>query len=211
MSEENNAVEERQEVTTEQSSESQPELTLEQLQAELEKERQSKERILAESKDYKKKFQDTRTKLDTVERSVIEQRGTIEEQLEYERGRNKELRGENESLRESTIRNKLVSEISKVAKDAHDVDMLLKVTAHKNKLKIDPDTLDVDGVEDFVSAARESHGYLFSKGSLPNMENRKLSGEQAKPLSVDQQYIQELRSCKTQKEFDEVRKKYGKE
>lgn len=73
------------------------------------------------------------------------------------------------------------------------------------KLQVDPATFQVDAseVSGLISQAKESKSYLFNK---PAPKTDDLPPGKASMES----YTEAIRKCKTQKEFDEVRKKFGR-
>lgn len=172
----------------------------------------SKKRLEDENSKYKTRAKDAEDKLSDAEKAKLEAEGNTSKLLDQEREENRTLKEKYSKRTSEVLREKLRTEVSKHAKDAHDIDMILRVTDHKDLLKLDEDSLSVEGVKDYVEKVRESHGYLFSKKSLPNTDNtppgNNDDGDDFK--TEDQKYLSELKACSTREEMNKVRKKYGK-
>jgi len=191
--------------------------TVEELQKELEEIQRakaeaeaSKQRLEEESKKYKQRAQDAEGKLSEAEKKKLEEQGNLQELLRKEREEKEKLAGRLNETTSSVLREKLRSEVAKVAKDAHDVDMILKVTDHKALLKIDESELKVEGVNDFVSKVRETHGFLFSKKAMPETENKKPGGKDFDNMTNEEKYLEELKKVRTKKELHDLKLKFGK-
>lgn len=170
----------------------------------------SKKRLEDENSKIKGRAKEAEDKLSEAEKSKLEAEGRTQELLEKERADRIALEDKLKKKSESSLREKLRTEVTKHAKDAHDVDMLLKVADHKDLLKLDSEAETVDGVEDFVTKCRETHGYLFSKKRMDAGDNKPPKGDDEDFKSEDQKYLSELRACTTREQLDKVRKKYGK-
>lgn len=184
---------------------------LEELRAEKEALSNSKKRVEEENAKYKKRAQEVEGKLSEAEKKKLEEENKLHELIKIEREEKAKLLDKYEGLQGTTLREKLRVEVSKVAKDAHDVDDILKVVEAKDLLKIDHDSLTVDGVEDFVTKVRELKPHFFTKKKSNMGEEDPPSKENGKGESTDEAYRRELKAAKTQRDFDAVRKKYGKE
>lgn len=182
------------------------------LQARLEQLEKTNQRLLDESNSWKSKARDYESKLDEDHRKKLEAEGKTKELVEAERKARLNAEDRLNQMTETVLSKDLRYEAIKHAKDAHDIDMVLKVSEHKELLKLDQDSLKVSGVKEFVDAVRNSHPYLFSKSKLPETEvNRPGTPDVAGQKNVTQNYIAELKNCKTQKELDAVRRKYGRD
>ena len=115
---------------------------------------------------------------------------------------------DNEEKTSKVLKEKLRTEISKHAKDAHDVDMILKVAEHRELLKIDKDSLGVEGSKEFVEKVRETHGYLFSKKDMDPGDNKRRKGSEGSENS-DEAYLEEIKACSSTIELNKIKKKYG--
>lgn len=191
--------------------------TVEELQKELEEAQKanaeaiaSRQRIEEESKKYKTRAQEAESKLTEAEKKKLEESGNLQELLAKEREENSKLSKRLNETTSNVIREKLRSEVAKVAKDAHDVDMILKVTDHKGLLKIDEEGMKIEGINDFVGKVRETHSYLFSKKEMPKTEDRKPSDKDFDSKTSEEKYQEALRGVKTRKELLELKMKYGK-
>jgi DNA repair exonuclease SbcCD ATPase subunit len=170
----------------------------------------SKKRVEEENAKYKKRAQEVEEKLSEAEKKKLEEQGNLQELLRKEREEKDKLIEKYTGLKAGTLKEKLKAEVAKIAKDAHNVEDILRVTEAKSLLKLDEDNLLIDGVEDFVTKVRELRPHFFSKTSVKAGEDNPPNKESGKGETVDQAYFRELKACKTQKDFDNVRKKYGK-
>ena len=191
--------------------------SIEELTKELEDERKakaeieaSKQRLEEESKKYKTRAQEAESKLTEAEKKKLEESGNLQELLAKGREENSKLAKRLNETTSNVIREKLRSEIAKVAKDAHDVDMILKVTDHKALLKIDEEGMKIEGINDFVGKVRETHSYLFSKKEMPNTENKKPNEKDFDSKTSEEKYQEALKNVKTKKELYDLKLKYGK-
>jgi chromosome segregation ATPase len=183
---------------------------LEQLRAEKEAITASKMRVEEENAKYKNKAREFETKLSEAEKKKLEEENNLHELLKREREEKKTIEENFLKLKNVTLREKLKSEVSKVAKDAHDVEDILRVVEAKDCLKIDEDNLVIGGVEDFVTKVRGLKPHMFSKSSMKSNEDSPPKKEDGKGETKEEAYLRELKSAKSQKDFDIIRKKYGK-
>lgn len=170
----------------------------------------NKSRIIDESNDFKKRALEAETKLTEAEKKQLEKDGDLEALLKQQKEANAKLSAQLLDTQSNVIKSTLKAEVAKYAKDAHDVDMLLKVTDYKDLLKVNDD-LSVDGVADFVTKARESHAYLFGKKAMPNTDDGANKDAPKDKKTVDEEYFAAMRACKTRRELHDVRVKFGKE
>jgi len=162
-------------------------------------------RLLDESKTFKGKFRDMSDEFDKLKNNNLEKEGNHKELLASEREKTRRLEGDLIDTRKSVVTEKLRTEALKHAKDAHNIDMVLKVTDHKDLLKVDQENLSVSGVEEFMKKCRETHGFLFEKGSLPPTDNIRPGKGEPKEVPTDkEQYKAELAKCTTEKQMNEV-------
>jgi len=167
-------------------------------------------RLLDESTDFKSKYQDSKAALDEAEKARLEKDGNLSELLNKANDEIKVLQDDNAAKTSKVFREKLKSEVSKHAKDAHDVDMILKVAEHRDLLKLDETNLTVEGTKEFVDKCRETHNFLFSKKTLDPGDNNPPKKGADENLTDDQNYLADLKGCSTKIELDAVKKKYGK-
>jgi hypothetical protein len=171
----------------------------------------SKKRLEDENAKYKTRAQDAEGKLSEAEKAKLEAEGNTQALLDAERAEKVKLQDKIATTNKATMREKLRNEVSKHAKDAHDVDMIIKVTEHKDLLKLDDEALTVDGVKEYVEKVRETHSYLFSKKRMDGGDNTPPSGGKKEFKTEDEKYLSELRACSSRQQMDAVRKKYGKQ
>lgn len=183
---------------------------LEELKAQNENLLNSKRRVEEENSKYKKRAQDVESKLTEVEKKKLEEENKIHELLKIEREEKERLLKDHLELKNSTLREKLRNEVTLKAKDAHNVDDILRVVEAKQALKIDEETLSIEGVEDFVSKVRELRPHFFAKPNIKSNEELPPNKENGKGESTEEAYRRELRAAKSQKDFEKVREKYGK-
>lgn len=183
---------------------------LEELRIERENLANSKRRVEEENAKYKKRAQEVETKLSEAEKKKLEEENNLHELIKREREEKEQLLEKYEGLTGKTLKEKLRTEVSKFAKDAHDIDDVLRVVEAKEALKIDRDNLLVDGVEDFVTKVRELKPHLFANKSIKSNEDAPPNKENGKGETKEEAYRRELKNASSQKEFDKVRAKYGK-
>lgn len=170
----------------------------------------SKKRLEDENTKMKERAKTAEGKLSEVEKAKLEAEGNTQALLDAERSEKVKLQDRLATNTKLTLREKLRTEAMKHAKDAHDVDMLLRVSEHKDLLKLDEEALTVEGVKEFVEKARETHSYLFSKKRMDAGDNTPPKGDQDAFKSDSDKYLSELAACTTRLQMNNVRKKYGK-
>ena len=188
---------------------------LKSVQDELEAVAAKNERLLFESQKNKTRAKEAEATLEEKEKEKMLAEGKTNELLALSREEAKTLK-ENLATREKAVlRSTLKAEVSKHAKDAHDVDMILKATEHTSILDVgfgDDGDAFVLGAEDFVKKVREEKPYLFSKSKIPPMEEGNPKGEiPPKPKTDFEKYAAEVNAAKNQTEYDAVLKKYGRD
>ena len=170
-------------------------------------------RLLEESKKNKEKADEALNKISEAEKAKLEEEGKLNELLLQERKEKAELEEKFKGRTKAAMKEKVRSEVAKFAKDAHDVDMVLRVNEHKSLLKLNEDELSVEGVEEYVNKVRESHSYLFGKKRMPDGEGGGKPPADQDPnegKSDDEKFIAELKNVRSRAEQVEVYKKYGK-
>lgn len=174
----------------------------------------SKQRIIEESERYKKRAQDAEGKLTDAEKRKLEEEGKLNELLAQERKEKEELLQKYEGKSKKVMREKLRTELMKVAKDVIDVDDLLSIkdAEARGLLKLNEDEVEVGGVEEFVAKARELKPHYFGAKKMPEYNNRKTGDAEDEDHTKDdeQRYLEELRAVTSRKELIAVKKKYGK-
>ena len=170
----------------------------------------SNSRITDESNKFKKRAQDAETKISDGEKKKLEDEGKTGELLAQERKEKLVLQDKLDKSNKSVMKEKLRTEVLKFAKDAHDVDMVLRVNEHKDLLKIDNEALTVEGIEDYVKKVRETHSYLFGKKSMKVDASGKVIVEDKDKSTDEVNFQSELKKVTTRKEQKAVYIKYGK-
>jgi len=171
----------------------------------------SKSRLEDENSKTKLRAKDAEDKLSIAETAKLEAEGNTKELLDKERGKNLDLQKQFDDRTSSVQRANLKAALGEVAKDAHSIDMLLKVSKHKGLLKPDEENLTYTGVEEFVAECRKTDPYLFSKKSIDAGDITPPGGPADDVFkSENDKYLSELKTCHNRKEMDAVRKKYGK-
>jgi len=150
-----------QEPQGERTEENKKDINLEAMQSKL-------QRLEDESKKYKKLFQDRNSKLEEIERSRVEKDGTWEEKLEAERKRATQLQETLKQREENLLMSNIRSTFSEIAKDAHNVDDLIKEDSLLDSVKIDEETfsIDKDSAKEAINRLREGKPYLFGAKKL---------------------------------------------
>lgn len=182
---------------------------LNEVKAEAEKLKATNSRLLEESEKNKKKAQQFEEEKLAAEKAKAEAEGDLSKQLELERLERQKIAEKYKNTIGLTLTEKLKNEVLKEAGAEADVEMILHVNKHKALLKLDEDTLTVEGVKEFVDKVREEKPHLFGKKKMPN------DGDTRKPNGGDielneENYRKELASVSSRKEQIEVMKKYGK-
>jgi len=175
----------------------------------------SKQRVIEESERFKKRAQEAEGKLTESEKRKLEEEGKLSEALALERKEKEELRQKYESKDKLILKEKLRTELTKVAKDAIDVDDLLLIqdSEARSLLKTDAESLTISGVEEFVAKARELKPHYFGRKAMPDYNNLKTGNDDSNEdhaKSDEQRYIEELKACNSRAEVVKVKKKYGK-
>ena len=170
----------------------------------------SKKRLEDENSKIKGRAKEAEELLSTAEKAKLEAEGRTQELLDKERADRMDLEAKYTRRTKDVLNERLRTEVMKHAKNAHDVDMLLKVTQHRDVLKLDEDNLQVDGAKEFVDKVRETHSYLFTKPRIDVGENNPPGTPNEEFKSSEEKYLSELRTCNTRHDIVAVRKKYGK-
>jgi hypothetical protein len=170
----------------------------------------SKTRLEDENSKIKLRAKEAEEKLLDAEVKRLEADGKVNDLLALERVKSGALSEKLASRTKAVLSEKVKSEVSKYAKDAHDIDMLLKVAEHKALLTVDEESLSVSGAEDFVSKVRDTHGFLFNAKKMPDYNNKKTEDKEEDNKSSDEKYREELQGVTDRKQLAAVQKKYGK-
>lgn len=153
------------------------------------------ERLLAESKQYKKKFQEAKAKLEELEKSKLQEQSKFKEL--YEKTEEKY-----QSLYKSLIKEKVKTAVVDKASKAGcvSVEDLLKL-GNTSLLQIDEETLEVQGADVFVEEAKKEKPYLFAMAKTSTINSAtpggvvKGSQKSYKEMSKDE-IMSQLRALK---------------
>lgn len=128
----------------------------------------SKERLLEESKTFKSKYQEYKTKAEKLEQERLEKDGTLEQKLEAERKRMNEILNQSNHLKEKVVTSNFKSTLQTIARDARDIDDLMNLPQVINALKVDQESLEVDRDElaKVVNELKEKKPYLFNSATM---------------------------------------------
>ena len=136
----------------------------------LERERESKERILAESKEYKGKWQDYRDQMSAEETRQLESDKNWKALLEKERASNAEKERMMRDRDKTILRKELNYQVSRAASDANDVADIISALP-TDLIEINEADGTINGVNEAVSKLRIDKPYLFKKANAPETIN----------------------------------------
>ena len=143
-----------------------------QLQAVNRKLTETNERILTESKSHAEKWRGYRDAASDEESRKLEDEKNWKALMEKERGEKRLLSEQMETLRRKTLKKTLDFEVARYASDANDVTDIIN-SLPSELVRIDEDTLTIEGVSDAVNSLREAKPYLFKKAQAPETLNAK--------------------------------------
>ena len=123
------------------------------------------ERLLSESKQYKKKYQEAKTKLEEIEKSALQSQSKYKEL--YEKSEEKY-----QGLYKNLVKEKVKTAVANHALKAGcvDVEDLLQL-GNKQLLQIDEETMEVQGADVFVEEAKKTKPYLFNIQKTPTINS----------------------------------------
>lgn len=193
------------------------ELTLEQAKAKITdlessnaKVQKSYDRVVNESGTFKSRAQEAESKLSDFEKNKAKSEGDLQKQLDIEVAEHGKTRVALKNTRVDKLQDELKVKALKFAKDAHDINVVLKIDQHKDLLTVDTEKFKISGVENYIKAVRKTHGYLFTKSKLLEQENKKGTGGNENDIKTDREkYSAELKECKTKKELDACKEKWA--
>lgn len=140
----------------------------------VEKLKGTNDRLLAESKDWKAKYQGLRLERENIEKKELEDKESWKELLEKEKNERFQIEENFKNLKKTTLKKQLQFEVARHASDAHNLDTVLN-TLPTDLLQIDEDNLSISGVKECIDSLRKDHGYLFKQESSPAMVNKRPS------------------------------------
>lgn len=134
----------------------------------------SNKRLLEESKTWKTKASEHKSKLDKIEEESVKASGDLAKQLEHERKKAESIVNENKKLKNATLDAKVRSLVSKYAGEVHDLDDVLNQPAYRGILLegINQDELTVneDHVKNYVNKVFEAKPWLKKNTSQPAVD-----------------------------------------
>lgn len=144
------------------------------------------QRLLEESKKWKAKAREAQRKLDELETQKKEEQGKWKEAYE-------ETKAQLTKFQEQVMKSNIRTEVTKKGAQYGlvDADDLMKV-ADASHLQYDPETGEVEGVEEYLESARKAKPYLFRKEPAANInpanpnglaKKKSLSAQDASKLS----------------------------
>jgi len=157
---------------------------LEALEAHNAKLESTKERLLNDSKDWKRKYQSVKSETESKVQAQLEEQNDFKGL--YERGNDKimELTEELNKTKRNSLKSALKFEVSKNATDAQDVDLLLSaIQGKKEQIAYDSESDQWQGVGEVIGELRTEKPFLFKKDKT-GMVNGRPSNEPPKEKSV---------------------------
>jgi len=155
------------------------------LQKELDQLKQSKDRLLAESKDYKTKWQATKQEKEVEARAKLEEQGNLSQLVEELKNDIAGLKSQNNELKKTTLSKDLRMEVSRYAKDAYDIEDIVR-NLPKGALRMDEDNLSFEGVQDAVAEVRTSKPHLFNSRTSTGMAGGRPNKDIPKDKTFDE-------------------------
>jgi hypothetical protein len=131
--------------------------------------KKSNERLLEESKDWKKKYQSVSTEKSSIEKQRLEKEGNFQQLLETEKSERLELEKKLKEREKTLLKTQARSLLAEFAKDAHDLGDLLKLD-EVSMIQYDEENLTVikDSVLKFVSTVKEKKPWMFGGNKIPS-------------------------------------------
>lgn len=164
------------------------EVTLEQLQADLEAERQKTARLLEESKKYKSSYQETKSKLEQSEQEKLLKEGDINKILEAEKQKASSLENELSSVKKKTVLSNIRQTVAKFAPDAYSIDDLLNQPHFKMLVDNVNDELTVDEktAKNFVDTVYKEKPWLRkTTQEIKTADGKPSFNENNKPFTTE--------------------------
>lgn len=176
-------------------------VNVESLVNELEKLKQTNERLLSESKENKTKYRALRDEVEQKQHKRLEEDEKWKELLDISKNENHQLKEQLNSLKTNTLKKAVQFEVAKYAKDAYDINDIIS-NLPSDKVKIDDENLSVSGIDEAVSLLKEAKPYLFQQEAPARMVgNRPKAGDmKEKPFNElsakeqDEQLIELLKN-----------------
>jgi hypothetical protein len=155
------------------------------------------ERLLDESKTYKKKWQSVNGEKSAIERERLEKEGNFQALLEAEQKRTLELEGKLKDREKNLLKTQARSLLSELAKDAHDVGDLLRLD-EVSMIQYDEENLSVvkDSVNKFVATVRDKKPWMFGEKKIPSQADGKPTQSSKKSVGnmTEAERLQEMKN-----------------
>ena len=129
----------------------------------------SKARVESESRKWKEKFQRLSSEREESDKEKAKKEGNYQEVLEQEKSKLMDQMGQ---IKKSALKKELRAEVSKYARDAYDIDDIVK-SLDSSLLEIDEEELSIKGIQEAVSKVREAKQYLFNSKQVPGYVSSK--------------------------------------
>jgi hypothetical protein len=172
-------------------------------------------KLLREKKNYETQYKELKAWKDEYEEKKLldeKQYGTVIENLKGEVSRLKdEKKVLSEKIMGGRVNTAILSEAKKLGFNDNEENRkaFLKLI-DKGKVAIDPTTDVVIGADEAAKSFYSDYSKLGFFGNKNMGTNQNAPAINTEHDSHIDPYIRELRNCKTQREFDEVRKKYNR-
>ncbi len=140
------------------------------MQEQLEQATSSKDRVLDESKNWKKKFTELKGQVDERESADLEKRKEYQTLLEREREKSANLENRIKGMEKKSQKQDLNFKVASLCPDAHDVADVIGSLDHT--LMGFDDEGNIIGIEDAVNKSREAKPYLFKKETATTVGGR---------------------------------------
>lgn len=147
-----------------------PVVTIEELQAELAREKASKQRVLDESNSYKTKLQAHRTATEAATKTALEESGNFKEIASTYAGEISDLRLELKDERRMALTRSINFEVLKHAGDVYDIQDIINNINITSDM-VNAETKEVHGIAGEMDRLRKIKPNLF-KANVPGMNTR---------------------------------------
>lgn len=168
---------------------------------ELEKALSSLRAMEEQLEQERKQRSELQSKIEEQERAELEKQGNFEKLY-------KELKANTETKEKNFVLSQAMSAFKQEATkqgctNVDDLSALMQKDIRKAKVNLADYSVDTEYIANLVSTAKEAKSYLFNKPAPKTDDIPQTKAGQ-------ESYTAALKQCKTQKEFDEVRRKFGR-
>ncbi len=160
--------------------------SLEELQAEIDSLKASKDRVLKESKDHASKYREMRDSIEAKEKEELSKKEDwkklLEKEIEKRQSAEKKLGG----LKTKVINKTLDLELARLASDAQSIDSLKKLLPiDLLNVEEEDEEIKISGVEDAIKKMRLEQPYLFKNNKNATMVTTKPGTAKTETLTLD--------------------------